>query len=459
MISQREKSAYLAVCIGQVVFSAVVFGLFYAANSWLRVSWLAAPESYAQILTVMLLALAAEMLTRPEGLRSSAGRAPRRMAMSVSRRQSLWLAAGFGVFLTLTHNTAISRAFLVLFVLLSFPLFYFTNRSARRWIYKLFPSNRAKMRSRALVLGPADWCASIQDRLDDFREYFETQAPLVCPAEESPESIMSKVAERTPDLLVLPSREYPYETVAKLLAMGDRSGFRCWIPVEMSRVHGRRFEIADLGGLSVLAPPTLPLALSHNRMTKRIFDIVVSVLVIPAVVLPLMAIVAVIQRLHSPGPLFFRQPRVGENGKIFEILKFRTMRLDNDDEARQASSEDDRIYRGGRWLRRLSVDEFPQFLNVLRGDMSVVGPRPHMIQHEREFEKFHELYGTRRYVKPGVTGLAQVEGYRGEVKDAKDVRGRARYDLFYVKHWCLGLDFRLSLQTILHLIHPPAKAY
>lgn len=459
MISQREKSAYLAVCIGQVVFSAVVFGLFYAANSWLRVSWLAAPESYAQILTVMLLALAAEMLTRPEGLRSSAGRAPRRMAMSVSRRQSLWLAAGFGVFLTLTHNTAISRAFLVLFVLLSFPLFYFTNRSARRWIYKLFPSNRAKMRSRALVLGPADWCASIQDRLDDFREYFETQAPLVCPAEESPESIMSKVAERTPDLLVLPSREYPYETVAKLLAMGDRSGFRCWIPVEMSRVHGRRFEIADLGGLSVLAPPTLPLALSHNRMTKRIFDIVVSVLVIPAVVLPLMAIVAVIQRLHSPGPLFFRQPRVGENGKIFEIIKFRTMCLDNDDEARQASSEDDRIYRGGRWLRRLSVDEFPQFLNVLRGDMSVVGPRPHMIQHEREFEKFHELYGTRRYVKPGVTGLAQVEGYRGEVKDAKDVRGRARYDLFYVKHWCLGLDFRLSLQTILHLIHPPAKAY
>jgi len=203
MISQREKSAYLAVCIGQVVFSAVVFGVFYAANSWLRVSWLAAPESYAQILTVMLLALAAEMLTRPEGLRSSAGRAPRRMAMSVSRRQSLWLAAGFGVFLTLTHNTAISRAFLVLFVLLSFPLFYFTNRSARRWIYKLFPSNRAKMRSRALVLGPADWCASIQDRLDDFREYFETQAPLVCPAEESPESIMSKVAERTPDLLIL----------------------------------------------------------------------------------------------------------------------------------------------------------------------------------------------------------------------------------------------------------------
>jgi lipopolysaccharide/colanic/teichoic acid biosynthesis glycosyltransferase len=186
---------------------------------------------------------------------------------------------------------------------------------------------------------------------------------------------------------------------------------------------------------------------------------VVSALIIPPVVLPLMVVVWVIQKLNSPGPLFYRQPRVGENGKIFQILKFRTMHVENDDEARQAREGDERIYRGAGWLRRLSVDEFPQFLNVLRGEMSVVGPRPHMIAHEREFEKFHELYGSRRYVKPGVTGLAQVEGYRGEVKDAKDVRGRARYDLFYVKHWCLALDVRLALQTLGVLVNPPAKAY
>jgi len=326
-------------------------------------------------------------------------------------------------------------------------------------LYKIFPSSSLKLRVRALVLGPKEWCDSIQDRLKDFREYFEVHEPLVCAAGEPAESILAKVEERAPDLLVFPSREYPYETVTRLLALGDRRGFRCWIPVELSRQHGRKFEVQDLGGLSVLSPPTLPLAISYNRALKRVFDVAVSVAVIPAVVLPLMAIVAVIQRISSPGPLFFRQQRVGENGKVFGILKFRTMRLDNDDEARQASSGDDRIYRGGGWLRRLSVDEFPQFINVLRGEMSVVGPRPHMIQHEREFEKFHELYGSRRYVKPGVTGLAQVEGYRGEVKDAKDVRGRARYDLFYVKHWSLGLDFRLAMQTVLHLVKPPAKAY
>lgn len=459
MISQREKGAYFSFCLAQLVLMMAVFGAFYLLNDQLRMTWLAAPHAYVQILMVMLLSLAAEMGMRPEALRAVAGRATRRRAMSLARRQSLWLAAGFGVFLTLTRDTNISRIFLVGFVVLSLPVFYTTSRCGRRWLFKLLPSARSQLKLRALVLGPRDWCDSVQGRLEEFREYFEIQEPLVCAPDEPAEDIMEKVAGRSPDLLLFPSREYSYDTATRLFAMGDRTGFRCWIPVEMSRRHGRQFELQDLGGLSVLSPPTLPLAVSYNRGVKRAFDIAVSMVLIPLVVLPLMAVVVVIQRMNSPGPLFFRQPRVGENGKVFQILKFRTMRLDNDDEARQATSGDARIYRGGCWLRRLSVDEFPQFLNVLRGDMSVVGPRPHMIQHEREFEKFYELYGSRRYVKPGVTGLAQVEGYRGEVKGPRDVRGRARYDLFYVRHWCLGLDIRLVLQTVLHLFHPPAKAY
>ena len=459
MISQREKGIYFWFTLAQIALAGVLFGAFYAINDQMRVTWLAAPGAYLQLLSVMVLALVGEAALRPDAMRTNAGRAPRRMAMSTSRRQLLWLIAGFGIFLVLTRDTTISRVFLVGISVLSYPLFYYTNRNGRRWLHRVFPSSVLRLKLRTVVLGSREWCASIQDRLEDFREHFETQEPLICGPGEKSEDVLAKVAERNPDLLVFPSRELPYETVTQLLALGDRRGFRCWIPVEMSRQHGRRFEVQDLAGLSVLSPPSMPLALSYNRTMKRAFDITVSVAVIPAIVLPLMAVVAVIQRINSPGPLFFRQNRVGENGKIFEILKFRTMRVDNDDEARQASAEDDRIYRGGRWLRRLSVDEFPQFFNVLLGDMSVVGPRPHMMEHEREFEQFHELYGSRRYVKPGVTGLAQVEGYRGEVKGSKDVRGRARYDLFYVKHWCLGLDFRLAMQTVLHLIKPPAKAY
>jgi exopolysaccharide biosynthesis polyprenyl glycosylphosphotransferase len=459
MISQREKSIYFWFCVAQIALAGLVFALFYALNDQMRVTWLAAPSAYLQLLSVMVLALGAEAALRPDAARVSAGRAPRRAAMSLSRRQCLWLVAGFGIFLTLTRDTTISRLFLISFSLVSYPVLYYSNRFGRRWMHRIFPASMLQLKLRALVLGSAEWSASIQDRLEDFHEHFETEEPLVCAGGEKAEDVLAKVAARSPDLLVFPSQEFPYETVTQLLAMGDRRGFRCWIPVELSRQHGRRFEVQDLGGISVLSPPTLPLAVNYNRALKRAFDVVVSVAVIPSVVLPLMAVVAVIQRFNSPGPLFFRQDRVGENGKMFQILKFRTMRTDNDDEARQASADDDRIYRGGSWLRRLSIDEFPQFFNVLRGEMSVVGPRPHMLQHEREFERFHELYGSRRYVKPGVTGLAQVEGYRGEVKGASDVRGRARYDLFYVKHWCLGLDFRLALQTVLHLVRPPAKAY
>jgi exopolysaccharide biosynthesis polyprenyl glycosylphosphotransferase len=459
MISQREKGIYLSFCAAQIVLALALFALFYLANDIIRGAWLPAPAAYLQILAVMVVALVIEAATRPDPQRVNAGRAPRKPAISLSRRQSLWLAAGFGVFIALTRDTSISRLFLVGLSVLSFPLFYVTNRHGRHWLFKIFRRGNLRMKLRTVVIGSEDWCGSVQDKLEAYRDYFDPHPPLVFAPDEPVEQIISKVSALQPDLLVFPSREFPYETVSQLLALGDRSGFRCWIPVEMSRRHGRRFEVQDLGGLSVLSPPTLPLAVTYNRLVKRVFDIAVSAVIIPPVVLPLMAIVWVIQRFNSPGPLFYRQQRVGENGKIFQILKFRTMHVDNDDEARQASRDDDRIYRGGHWLRRLSVDEFPQFINVLFGDMSVVGPRPHMVAHEREFEKFHELYGSRRYVKPGVTGLAQVEGYRGEVKDAKDVRGRARYDLFYVKHWCIGLDFRLALQTLGVLFHPPSKAY
>jgi lipopolysaccharide/colanic/teichoic acid biosynthesis glycosyltransferase len=459
MISQREKGIYFSFCAAQITLALLLFGVFYVANDLLRVSWLAAPGAYGQLLLVTLLALLIEAATRPDIHRVNAGRSNRRPAMSLARRQSIWLAAGFGIFLALTRDTSISRVFLIGFSVLSYPLFYLSNRHGRHWLFRLFRTERARLKLRTLVIGSPEWCSAIQEKIDGYHEFFDVQPPVAVTSDEPPASVLAKVTERHPDLLVFPSREFSYETVTQLLALGDRRGFRCWIPVEISRRHGRRFELQDLGGLSVLSPPTLPLAISYNRAIKRTFDIIISAAIIPPVVLPLMAVVWLIQRFSSPGPLFYRQQRVGENGKIFEILKFRTMHLDNDDESRQAREGDSRIYAGGNWLRRLSVDEFPQFINVLRGDMSVVGPRPHMVAHEREFEKFHELYGSRRYVKPGVTGLAQVEGYRGEVKGARDVRGRARYDLFYVKHWCLGLDIRLALQTIGVLVHPPAKAY
>jgi putative colanic acid biosynthesis UDP-glucose lipid carrier transferase len=459
MISQREKGFYFSFCAAQIGLAVLVYAAFYWVNDYLRVSWLSSPGSYLQILFVMLLAMVSEAAMRPDAQRVNAGRMPRRVALVLSRRQSFWLAAGFGVFLALSRDTAVSRVFLVGFSVLSYPLFYFTNRYARKWLANISRAESLRFKLRTLVVGSPEWCASVRDKFVAYQNFFDTEAPLHVRHDEPAADILDRISARAPDLLVFSARELPYETVTQLLALGDRRGFRCWIPVEISRRHGRRFELQDVGGLSVLSPPTLPLAITYNRALKRAFDLTVSAVIIPFALLPLMVVVAVIQRIQSPGPLFYRQNRVGENGQIFQILKFRTMRVDNDNEARQATREDDRIYPGARMLRRLSLDEFPQFINVLRGEMSVIGPRPHMIEHEREFENFHELYGSRRYVKPGVTGLAQVEGYRGEVQGPRDVRGRARYDLFYVRHWCLGLDIRLALQTVGVMFHPPSKAY
>lgn len=147
------------------------------------------------------------------------------------------------------------------------------------------------------------------------------------------------------------------------------------------------------------------------------------------------------------------------NGQPFKVFKFRTLNVENGNEAKQVTKTDDRIFKGGRFLRRSSLDELPQFFNVLLGDMSVVGPRPHMESHDLEFREFFERYGVRRYVKPGVTGLAQVKGYRGEVRHSRDLRNRARLDSFYVTHWDMLMDLKIVASTAASVVNPPRTAY
>lgn len=461
MIRQREKAVYFSFSAMQMAFAVLLFWVCYLANDLTRISWLEAPVAYLQIAAVMLVTLVVEATTRRDEHRLFAGRLGHKDAIRLARRQALWVAAGFGIYLTLSRDSSISRLFLVAVSAACFTLFYATHRHGRRWLSVLPPSLTGKRgRLRVLVAGPPDWCASIRRRFDSHAEHLEFQPALHISASEPPDAIAEGVARRMPDVLVFPVRELPPVVVKQLLALADRRGFRCWLPVDfLPHLRERSFELQEAGGLSFLTPPLPPLAAASSRAVKRIFDIAASIAIILPVVIPLTAVVWLIQRFNSPGPVFYRQDRVGRDGRIFGILKFRSMHTGNADEARQAAAGDPRIYRGGHWLRRFSVDEFPQFINVLRGEMSVVGPRPHMIEHEHRFEHFHELYGSRRFVKPGVTGLAQVAGFRGEVKNAKDVRGRARYDLFYINHWSMGLDLRLVLWTLTVLAKPPAKAY
>jgi undecaprenyl-phosphate glucose phosphotransferase len=174
---------------------------------------------------------------------------------------------------------------------------------------------------------------------------------------------------------------------------------------------------------------------------------------------PLTLLVAIVQRRQSPGPIFFRQTRSARANKPFRIIKFRTMSATNYSPSKQATKNDERVYRFGRWLRKTSLDEIPQFLNVLWGEMSVVGPRPHMIVHNRKFEEIMASYRIRAFIKPGITGFAQVSGYRGEARTDSKILERVKLDIAYIENWSLWQDFIIVLKTAALTILPHETAY
>jgi lipopolysaccharide/colanic/teichoic acid biosynthesis glycosyltransferase len=190
-----------------------------------------------------------------------------------------------------------------------------------------------------------------------------------------------------------------------------------------------------------------------------VLDLAISLPVILFVLPPITLAVYLIHRWQSPGPLFFKQKRTGLHFAPFDIIKFRSMHVANPDETQHATAEDPRVFALGRWLRKLSIDELPQFINVFRGEMSIVGPRPHMIEHDDQFEKTAEFYRVRSLVRPGITGLAQIKGHRGETRQPSDIIERVRSDVYYLEHWSFGLDWAIIFQTGWQMIRPPKSAY
>ncbi len=216
-----------------------------------------------------------------------------------------------------------------------------------------------------------------------------------------------------------------------------------------------RFEYYDV--LPVLSLRELPMEDTINYFLKRTFDIVFSLLVFVFLLSWLMPLIALIIYIDSPGPVFFKQSRPGFKEMGFDCYKFRSMRANNNTE-KSAVKNDPRVTRVGAVLRKTSLDELPQFINVLLGDMSVVGPRPHLWRQNQEYWGVSK-YMLRHYVKPGITGLAQSRGFRGEIETNEDIVNRTRYDIFYIENWSLLLDLRIIIQTVLNIIEGEEKAY
>lgn len=213
----------------------------------------------------------------------------------------------------------------------------------------------------------------------------------------------------------------------------------------------RRMNVEFVYEIPIMTIRREPLASTFNRMLKRLFDIVFSLLVLVLIYWWVYIIVAIITKITMPGPVIFKQERNGQYGEKFVCLKFRSMKINAESDTLQATKDDPRKTKWGNFLRRTSIDELPQFINVLRGEMSVVGPRPHMIKHTEEYRKLVDKYMVRHYTKPGITGWAQVTGSRGETSELWMMEERIKKDIWYVENWSILLDIVIIVKTILNI--------
>ena len=192
---------------------------------------------------------------------------------------------------------------------------------------------------------------------------------------------------------------------------------------------------------------------------KRLFDIVVSLIAIVIVSATILIPIIIAIKLSSKGPILFKQKRTGYRGREFVCLKFRTMKVNADADTRQATKDDPRKTKVGDFLRKTSLDELPQFLNVLYGNMSVVGPRPHMVKQTDEYRKLINRYMVRHTIKPGITGLAQVSGFRGQTEKLWQMEKRVEYDVKYIENWTFWLDIKIMVRTVLNAVQGEKNAY
>ena len=252
------------------------------------------------------------------------------------------------------------------------------------------------------------------------------------------------------------------ETIMDLINFADDHVMRIRIVPEFSNyLYGqtKKLNIEYYGNMPVLTFRQEPLESIANRVVKRLFDFGFSVFVVIFVFSWLLPIIAILIKLSSKGPVFFKQQRSGENNEVFMCYKFRTMKVNDDADRVQATKNDSRITKIGAILRKTNLDELPQFLNVIAGQMSVVGPRPHMLKHTEEYSQIIDKFMVRHFIKPGITGMAQVKGYRGDTSDPRLMEKRVQYDVWYMENWSFLLDVKIVFLTVWNMIRGEKNAF
>ncbi len=249
------------------------------------------------------------------------------------------------------------------------------------------------------------------------------------------------------------------QQIRELVEFADNNLIRIKIIPDVRGFLHKKLRIDFFEHIPVLLFRNIPLDGFHNKMAKRIFDIFFSLFVIIFIMSWLFPILAIAVKLSSKGPVFFKQKRSGINNEDFWCYKFRSMTMNSQADTAQATKNDARVTKVGKFLRKTSLDEFPQFFNVFIGNMSVVGPRPHMVKHTEEYSKHIDKYMVRHFIKPGITGLAQVKGYRGETKESFQMKNRIKFDVMYIENWSFILDIKIILLTVINIFKKEENAF
>lgn len=249
------------------------------------------------------------------------------------------------------------------------------------------------------------------------------------------------------------------KSIYQLMHQSEKECIRFKIVPNLSVFITREVHIEYFGELPILSLRSEPLDDVGNRIKKRALDVVVSCMVIVFILSWLMPLLGLLIWIESGRPLFFKQLRTGKNKKPFYCWKLRSMKSNNDADLKQATQNDMRVTRIGKFLRKTSLDEFPQFINVFRGEMSLVGPRPHMIKHTSDYSEVVEDYMVRQFIKPGITGWAQINGYRGEITNTDQIKMRVNKDLWYSENWTLWLDIQILFLTVYFIFRDDKNAY
>ncbi|GHV08130.1 undecaprenyl-phosphate glucose phosphotransferase [Bacteroidia bacterium] len=249
------------------------------------------------------------------------------------------------------------------------------------------------------------------------------------------------------------------EKIMRIFNFAEKNMVRFYIVPEFSRYVKKRMDLESIESVPVMAVRSEPLQFIHNQIIKRTFDILFSLIFLITLFPIFYIILGILIKISSPGPIIFKQARTGIYGREFFCYKFRTMKLNEDANQVQAQKDDPRKTKIGQFLRRSNLDEIPQFFNVLKGDMSVVGPRPHMLKHTELYSAIIDKYMVRHLIRPGISGWAQVNGYRGETKTIEQMEGRVRYDVWYLENWTFLLDLKIIFITVLNMFKGEKNAY